>query len=45
MHEITGFVTRLTQRVPVVEQEMLTLLEHMSSPPVFIGVRVTRSLV
>ena len=24
---------------------MLTLLEHMSSPPVFNGVRVTRSVV
>jgi hypothetical protein len=28
-----------------VEQELLTLPEHMSSPPVFSGVRVTRSLV
>ena len=27
------------------EQELLTLLEHLSSPPVFTGVRVTRSLV
>ena len=27
------------------EQELLTLPEHLSSPPVFIGVRVTRSLV
>ena len=27
-----------------VEQELLTLLEHMSSPPVFSGVRVARSL-
>jgi hypothetical protein len=26
-------------------QELLTLLEHMSSPPFFSGVRVTRSLV
>jgi hypothetical protein len=42
---ITEFVTRLTRRVPLVEQELLTLLEHMSLPPVFIGVRVTRSLV
>jgi hypothetical protein len=42
---ITGFVTRLTRRVPLVEQELLTLSEHMSSPPVFSGVRVTRSLV
>ena len=27
------------------EQKLLTLPEHMSSPPVFSGVRVTRSLV
>ena len=42
---ITGFVIRLTRRVPLVEQELPTLPEHMSSPPVFSGVRVTRSLV
>jgi hypothetical protein len=42
---ITGFVTRLTRRVPLVEQELLTLPEHPSSPTVFCGVRVTRSLV
>ena len=36
---------RLTRRVPLVEQELLTLPEHLSSPPVFNGVRVTRSLV
>jgi hypothetical protein len=42
---ITGFVTRLTRRVPLVEQELLTLPEHLSSPQVFSGVRVTRSLV
>jgi hypothetical protein len=42
---ITGFVTRLTRRVPLVEQELLTVPEHLSSPPVFSGVRVTRSLV
>ena len=38
---ITGYVTRLTR---LVEQELLSLLEHLSSPPVFNGVRVTRSL-
>ena len=27
------------------EQELLTLPEHLNSPPVFSGVRVTRSLV
>ena len=37
---ITGFVTRLTRRVPLAEQELLTLLEHLSLPPVFSGVRV-----
>jgi hypothetical protein len=42
---ITGFVTRLTRRVPLVEQELPTLPEHLSSPQVFSGVRVTRSLV
>jgi hypothetical protein len=42
---ITGFVTRLTRRMSLVEKELLTLLEHMSSPSVFSGVRVTRSLV
>jgi hypothetical protein len=31
--------------VPLVEQELLTLPEHLSSPPVFSGVRVTQSLV
>ena len=42
---ITGFVTRLTRRVPLVEQELLTIPEHLSSPPIFSGIRVTRSLV
>ena len=42
---ITGFVTRLTRRVSLMEQELLTLLEHMNSPPVFRGVRDTRFLV
>ena len=31
------FITRLTRRMP--------LVEHFSAPPVFSGVRVTRSLV
>ena len=42
---IIGFVIRLTQRVPLMEQGLLTLPEHLSSLPVFSGVRVTRSLV
>jgi hypothetical protein len=31
--------------VPLVEQELPTLSEHLSSPPIFGEVRVTRSLV
>ena len=34
-----------TYLAPLVERELLTLPEHMSSPPVFNAVRVTRSLV
>ena len=46
VHELSpGFVTRLRRRVSLVEQELHTLPEHLSSPPVFSGVRVTRSLV
>jgi hypothetical protein len=36
---------RLTRRMPLVEQKLPTLPEHLSSPPVFSGVRVSRSLV
>jgi hypothetical protein len=36
---ITGFVTRLTRRVSLVKQEMITLPEHLSLPPVFSGFR------
>jgi len=39
------FVTRLARRVSLVEQELPTLPEHLSSAPVFNGVRLTRSLV
>jgi hypothetical protein len=42
---IIEFVTRLTQRVSLVEQERLTIPEHLGSPPVFSGVRVAGSLV
>ena len=42
---ITGFVAILTRRVPLVELELLTLSEHLSSPPVLSGVSVTRSSV
>ena len=41
----TGFVTRLTRRVSLVEKKLPTLLEHLSSPLVFSGIRVTISLV
>ena len=42
---ITGFVTRLTQRMPLVEQELLTLPGNLKSPPILSEVSVTRSLV
>ena len=42
---INGCATRLTGQVPLVEQELLTIPEHLRSPPVSTGVRVTRSLV
>ena len=42
---ITGFVSRLTRRVSLVEQELLTFPEHLSSPSVLSDVCVTRSLV
>ena len=45
MYVIICTYCHTTQRVPLVEQELLTLQEHMSSPPVFSGVRVTRSFV
>jgi len=41
---ITGFVTTVTLWVPLVKQELLILLEHLSSPSSFTGVRVARSL-
>ena len=41
----TRFVTRLTQRVSLVEQELPTLLEHLNLPPFLSGVRVTQSLL
>ena len=38
-------VPRVTWWVPHMEQELLTLVEHLNSPPVFSGVLVARSLV
>ena len=40
-----GYVTGATRRLPLVEQNLATLLEYLSSPSVFSEVRVTRSLV
>jgi hypothetical protein len=34
-----GFVTRLTRREPLVQQELLTVLAHPNLLPVFSGVR------
>ena len=45
IHDISWFVTRLLRRVPLVEKELPTLPEHLNSPLVLSGVRVTRSLV
>jgi len=46
IHDIIWFVIiRVTRRVSLVEQELLTLLVHLSSPPVFSVVCVARSLV
>jgi hypothetical protein len=42
---INWFVTRLTLWVPLVEQGLLTLPEHLSSPPVLSEISVTISLV
>jgi hypothetical protein len=39
------FSQNVARRVSLVEQELLTLPKHLSSPPVFCGVHVTRSLV
>ena len=38
-------LTRLTRRVPLVEQELPSPPEHPSSLAIFSGVRITRSLV
>jgi hypothetical protein len=40
-----GFVFKVIRQVPPVEKELLTFPEHMSSPPVFRGVRVAQSLI
>ena len=39
-----GFVTRVTRRVSLVENELLALPKHLSSPPLFSGVCVAWTL-
>ena len=41
----TGFVTRVTPRASLVQQELFTLPGHMSSPWILSGVRLVRSVV
>ena len=41
----TEYVPRLARRVPLVEQELPTLPEHLSSSPVFSGVHAARSVI
>ena len=40
---ITGILTRLIQHLPLVEQELFTLLEHQRSPTVYYWVRAAQS--
>ena len=42
---ITGFVTRVARRVPLVVHELLAFPENMGSSPVCSGIRIARSLV
>ena len=37
MELVTWFVSRLTRQVPLVEQELLTLSEHLVSPRFLVG--------
>ena len=41
---VARFDARVTQRVPQMKQELPTLPEQLSPPPVFSGIRVARSL-
>jgi hypothetical protein len=45
IHEFNMWISYPTRRVPLVEQELSTLPEHLSSPSVLSSFRVTRSLV
>ena len=42
---ISGFVTSVTWRLALVEQELYSFSEHLSSTSVFSGIRVAESLV
>jgi hypothetical protein len=42
---MTGFVTKLTRRVPLVEQELLTLPENLSSLITEILLKVTLNTI
>jgi hypothetical protein len=42
---ITWFAKRVTRRVPLVEQKLVTLPGHLSSPPLFSGIRIVQALV
>ena len=44
-YHIIVFVSKLTRRMPLVEQDLFTLPDHPSSSPVFSGIRITWSLV
>jgi len=44
MHDVVDGILLtfvVTWRVPLVEMELLTLPEHLSSPPVLVGLTVT----
>ena len=41
----TGFISRVTRRASLVEEELFFLPEHLSSFPVFSGIHVTRLVV
>ena len=44
-HDITEFITRITQWVPLVEQEQHSLSHHISSIPFVSEVRVAQSVL
>ena len=42
---VVSSMSDIDPQIPLVKQELITLLEHLSSSPVISGVQVTRSLV